>query len=378
MALGIYIHVPFCLGKCSYCDFVSYLWEPDKVRAYLEAIIKEVKMRGKKIPGSYKQVESLYIGGGTPTCLKKEEISFVIKKCLFYFDLLPGAEISLEANPGTIGRQKLEFLNRAGVNRLSIGAQVCQGRLLKLLGRKHSFSDVQDAVRSARQAGFKNISIDLIFGIPGQTLGEWIESLQRVIELLPEHISAYGLHLSEGVPLDERIKNGELDALEEETGLKMYEKTIDVLAAAGFEHYEISNFALPGRQCRHNLLYWRNLPYLGLGPAAYSYLNNRRFGNEKSLEKYIQRINGGKSAEAESETLSQRIRMAETVILGLRLIKGINLNEFALRFGKRLEEVYPRQIEKFAKLKLLEYNGEIIRLTRKGLSVSNQVFVEFV
>lgn len=378
IALGIYIHVPFCLGKCSYCDFVSYRWEPDKVCAYLEALAKEVKMRSKKMSGNIKQVESLYIGGGTPTCLNGEEILFVIEKCSFYFNVLPYAEISLEANPGTISMEKLEFLYRGGVNRLSIGAQACQGRLLKLLGRKHSFADVQDAVRSARKAGYRNISIDLIFGIPGQTLGDWNESLQRVIELSPEHISAYGLHLAEDTPLYERVNNGELDVLEEETELKMYEKAIDVITAAGFEHYEISNFALPGRQCRHNLLYWRNLPYLGLGPAAYSYLNNRRFGNEKSLEKYIQMINEGKPAEAESEALPQRIRMAETVILGLRLLKGIDLNEFALRFGKRLEEVYPEQIDKFVKLKLIEHEGEIIRLTRKGLAVSNQVFVEFV
>ncbi|MFA5385250.1 MAG: radical SAM family heme chaperone HemW [Eubacteriales bacterium] len=378
IALGIYIHVPFCLGKCSYCDFVSYRWEPDKVSAYLEALAKEVKMRSKNMSGNLKQVKSLYIGGGTPTCLKEEELLFIIEKCSFYFNILPGAEISLEANPGTVGREKLEFLHKAGINRLSIGAQACQERLLRLLGRKHSFEDVRDAVCSARKAGFKNISIDLIFGIPGQTIGEWNESLQRVIELSPEHISAYGLHLAAGTPLCDCVGRGELEVLEEETELKMYEKAIEVLTAAGFEHYEISNFALPGRQCRHNLLYWRNLPYLGLGPAAYSYLNNRRFGNEKSLEEYIQRINEGKPAEAESEMLPLRIRMAETVILGLRLLKGIDLNEFALRFGKRLEEIYPQQIDKFVKLKLIEHEGEIIRLTKKGLAVSNQVFVEFV
>ncbi len=378
MALGIYIHVPFCLGKCSYCDFVSYRWVHDKVDAYLEALAKETRMRSKELSGNNRQVESLYIGGGTPTCLKREEILFVVKNCSFHFDLLPGAEISLEANPGTVSMEKLEFLYSNGINRLSIGAQACQEWLLKLLGRKHSFEDVQDAVRSARKAGFKNISIDLIFGTPGQTTGDWNESLQRVIELAPEHISAYGLHLAAGTPLNERVSKGELEVLEEEIWLEMYEEAIEVLAAAGFEHYEISNFALPGRQCRHNLLYWRNLPYLGLGPAAFSYLNNRRFGNEKSLEKYIQKINEEKPAEAESETLPQRIRMAETVILGLRLLKGIDLNEFALRFGKRLEEVYPGQIDKFVRLKLIEYDGKNVRLTRKGLAVSNQVFVEFI
>ncbi|HAG09986.1 MAG TPA: coproporphyrinogen III oxidase [Desulfotomaculum sp.] len=378
MALGMYIHVPFCLAKCSYCDFVSCRWEQDKVSAYLKALAKEAGMRSKELSGGNKQVESLYIGGGTPTCLKGEEILFVIEKCSFHFDLLPGAEITLEANPGTISMEKLEFFYRNGVNRLSIGAQACQEQLLMLLGRKHSFEDVQDAVRSARKAGFKNISIDLIFGIPGQTTDDWNESLQRVIELSPEHISAYGLHLAAGTPLNERINKGKLEVLEEEIWLAMYEEAIEVLTAAGFEHYEISNFALPGRQCRHNLLYWHNLPYLGLGPAAYSYLNNRRFGNEKSLEKYIQKINEGKLAEAESEALPQSIRMAETVILGLRLLKGIDLNEFALRFGKRLEEVYPKQIDKLIRFKLIEHEGEKIRLTRRGLAVSNQVFVEFV
>jgi len=378
MSLGIYIHVPFCLGKCSYCDFVSYRWEQDKVDAYLKALAKEVKVRSKKISGNQKQVESLYIGGGTPTCLKEEEILFIIEKCLFYFNLLPDAEISLEANPGTVSREKLEFLHGAGINRLSIGAQACQERLLKLLGRKHTFEDVRNTVRSAKKAGFRNIGIDLIFGIPGQTIFDWNESLHRIIELSPEHISVYGLHLAAGTALYEMVNRGELNDLEEEIWLEMYEKADGVLTDAAFEHYEISNFALPGRQCRHNLLYWRNLPYLGLGPAAYSYLNNRRFGNEKSLEKYIKRINEGKSAEAESESLPLRIRMAETVILGLRLLKGIDLNEFALRFGKRLEEVYPQQIDKFVKLKLIEHDGKIIRLTRKGLAVSNQVFVEFV
>jgi len=378
MSIGLYIHVPFCLKKCSYCDFVSYVYEPALAREYRTALIKEMELYSKRLPAGDKEVETLFIGGGTPTCLSTDDLVAILESCHYHFHLLPGAEISMEANPGTVDVEKLLAAHRAGVNRLSLGVQTCQERLLQLLGRIHSFSDAVEAVQAARQAGFINFSMDLIFGIPGQEPEEWCYCLKQAIGFAPTHVSAYGLQLEEGTLLSQEVLAGKIQPCSEEVELKMYEQAIKMLETAGFKHYEISNFALPGYQCRHNLRYWHNLPYLGLGPAAHSYLDHRRFSNEISPDKYVRRIMAGELAVVEAEELPLRTGMAETMILGLRLLEGLDLNAFAARFGRRAEEVFAGQIRKLLDLGLVEFGEGVLRLTRKGLPVANQVFVEFV
>jgi oxygen-independent coproporphyrinogen-3 oxidase len=378
MSIGLYIHVPFCLKKCSYCDFVSYVYEPALAREYRTALIKEMELYSKRLPAGDKEVETLFIGGGTPTCLSTDDLVTILESCHYHFHLLPGAEISMEANTGTVDVEKLLAAHRAGVNRLSLGVQACQKRLLKLLGRIHSFSDAVEAVQAARQAGFINFSMDLIFGIPGQEPEEWRYCLEQVTVLAPTHISTYGLQLEEDTPLWQEMQAGKIEPCSEEVELKMYEQAMEMLKTAGFEHYEISNFALPGYQCRHNLRYWHNLPYLGLGPAAYSYLDHKRFNNEVSPGKYVHRIMTGELAVVEPEELPLCTSMAETMILGLRLLEGLDLNAFAARFGRQVEEVFAGQIRRLLELGLVEFGEGVLRLTHKGLPVANRVFVEFV
>lgn len=378
MSIGLYIHIPFCLKKCSYCDFVSYLYDPVLASEYCAALVREMELYSKRLPAGDRKVETLFIGGGTPTCLSTGDLVTILESCHYYFHLLPGIEISMEANPGTVDVEKLHSVHRAGVNRLSLGIQACQERLLQLLGRIHSFSEAVEAVQAAREAGFTNLNLDLIFGIPGQEIEEWHYCLEQIIGLAPTHVSTYGLQLEEDTLLLQEVQAGKLEPCSEEVELKMYEEAIEMLGNAGFEHYEISNFALPGYQCRHNLRYWYNLPYLGLGTAAHSYMGHRRFSNEISPGKYVHRIITGELAVAEAEDLPLFTSMAETMILGLRLLEGLDLNAFADRFGMRAEEVFAGQISRLLDLGLVEFGEGILRLTRKALPVANRVFVEFV
>lgn len=378
MSIGLYIHVPFCLKKCNYCDFISYIYNPVRARQYRNAVIKEMELYSRQLPSGDRQAATLYIGGGTPTCLPVEHLVEIIEACRTYFNLLPGSEVSLEANPGTLDTRKISALYRAGVNRLSLGVQASQEELLLLLGRIHSFPQAVEAVEVAREAGLANISLDLIFGLPGQRPEQWESCLEQVLELAPTHISTYGLQLEENTPLAQEVRSGKIKSCSEEAELQMYRQAIKRLTAAGYDHYEISNFALPGYQCKHNLRYWRNLTYLGLGPAAHSCLNNRRFSNEIGLDKYYQRIMSGESAVAETEEITPRTGMSETMFLGLRLMKGVDSNVFASRFGQRMEEVFAREIERLLKLDLIEFNEGFLRLSRRGLPLANQVFLEFV
>ncbi len=378
MPLGLYVHVPFCLQKCNYCDFVSYPYVQSDVRDYLAALGREIELASGRLPPEEKEVETIYFGGGTPTCLSAEELAFILKSCRHYFCVLPGAEISIEANPGTVDREKLAALRQAGVNRLSIGVQACQQRLLDLLGRVHTYEQVKDAARTAREAGFQNVGVDLLFGLPEQTEKDWVECLAQVLILYPEHVSTYSLQLEENTPLWRDVQAGKRKPGDEETELAMFERAIAILTARGYVHYEISNFSAPGCQCRHNLRYWHNLPYLGFGPAAHSFYADCRYSNEISLKKYVRRLGAGELPVAEREKLTRETMMAETVFLGLRLIQGLDLNVFAGRFGQTVEEVFPEQLSRLLRLNLIEINGRFLRLTRQGLPVANQVFAEFV
>lgn len=378
MAIGLYIHIPFCVKKCLYCDFISYPFSHGTAEAYLNALFREIRLYGTNLSDEERIVNSLFIGGGTPTCLPTVGLKDILEEVKSFFYLLPECEVTVEANPGTVDPGGLRELSGAGVNRLSLGVQSFQDSLLDVLGRIHSAGEAVAAVRAAREAGFENLNLDLIFGIPGQSTGDWLETLGRAVELAPEHIAVYGLQLEEGTPLEQAVARGELKACPEELELSMYRTAIDFLTACGYVHYEISNFARPGRESVHNLGYWLYRPYLGFGPAAHSFLKGERFSNDPSVERYFEKLSRGEYPVQAREVLSVETEMSETMFLGLRLLKGVNLNLFHQRFGRQVEEVYRNEIARLTEAGLVEISGGFLRLTVKGLPVANRVFREFV
>lgn len=398
MNTSLYIHIPFCLNKCLYCDFVSYPYNPGDVPGYLDALGAEIKQKARLAHhslaehslvkdfakgdgtdgGETLRLESIYIGGGTPTCLGGESLAGIIRLAGEHFFLQPGAEITVEANPGTINTRKLELLLGDGVNRLSIGLQSCDDDKLKILGRVHNFKEGREAFFRAREAGFQNISIDLMYGIPGQTPGQWRQCLERVLELAPEHISAYGLTLEEGTPLLRMVEDGQLNPCPEDDEAEMFEAAMGLLGEAGYGHYEISNFALPGRECRHNLRYWHNLSYLGAGAAAVSYIGGRRLANEANLLQYTKKVLGGESPVSQVEEADRATTMAETIFLALRLNKGLNPVNFMHRFGQDINDIYKDTLSGLRAKGLLEYRGGNICLTARGLMLGNTVFAAFM
>jgi oxygen-independent coproporphyrinogen-3 oxidase len=345
---------------------------------YLKALAVEIRMYGLALSDTEKTVSSLFIGGGTPSCLPVAGMKAIIEELSSSFILLPECEITVEVNPFTVDDASLSGLLEAGVNRLSIGIQALQDRLLEVLGRIHKAEQALAAVRLARKAGFRNLNLDFIFGIPGQTCANWLATLAGALSLAPEHIAIYGLQIEEGAPLERAVARGQLAPCPEELELSMYRSAIDSLTGHGYEHYEISNFARPDCQCSHNLVYWLNRPYLGLGPAAHSFLRGERFSNETSIERYSEKLCREEYPLETREKISLDTEMAETMFLGLRLIKGIDLNMFYRRFGRRAEDIYRKEIAGLLKDRLVEFAGERLRLTGKGLPLANRVFREFV
>ena len=378
MAIGLYIHVPFCVKKCLYCDFTSYPYNPSDAQAYLKAIRREMHLYRQLLTGDERELSSLFIGGGTPTCLAVGELKDMLEEVRRVFKLLPGSEITVETNPGAIDWDGFSELFGAGVNRLSIGVQSFQDDLLKVLGRIHDAGAAAEAVQLARAAGFKNINLDFIFGIPGQTAGDWLDPLRRGVDLFPEHIAVYGLQLEEGTPLEQAVARGKRRACPEDLELSMYRTAISLLTGCGYEHYEISNFARPGGRSSHNLKYWLNHPYLGLGAGAHSSFRGERFSNETSLERYLEKAFRGEYPVKDRELISVQTAMSESMFLGLRLIQGVNLDLFYRRFGRRVENVYGKQIARLAEQGLIEVGGGHLRLSERGLPVANRVFQEFV
>lgn len=378
MAIGLYIHVPFCVKKCAYCDFVSYPYDAGLAASYVSALDTEMALHARNMTSEHRQVKSIYLGGGTPTTLGGEQLAAILDGCRRHFMVAENAEITVECNPGTVDLAKLEQVRRAGVNRLSIGVQAYQEKLLSRLGRIHRWSEVIEAARNCRQAGFDNMSVDLIFGIPGQTMEDWRESLHRVMELSPQHVSAYNLKIEPDTPLHRDVTSGYLVPCDEELELEMYWYTVDFLTGSGLSHYEISNFALPGREARHNLIYWHNEEYLGLGPAAHSMLSGHRFSNIKSVESYISRLKKRESVIHELHCQTEDEQVSETVFLGLRLIHGLDLEAFAHKHGRPIFEIFGDQLKRLQKLGLIEIDDDRIRLTEKGLPLANEVFAEFV
>lgn len=383
MPISFYVHIPFCRRKCYYCDFNSYAGLEHLFKPYVEALLREISYLA--CLSGPEAGESLYFGGGTPSLLPPELIQVVVEGLRENFGLLPGAEVTLEANPGTVDRAFLEALLDIGVNRLSLGAQSFNSDELALLGRIHSPEEIEKAFKEAREAGFGNVNLDLIYGLPAQSMDSWRITLEKALELEPEHLSLYALTLEEGVPLAQQIASGELPAPDEDLAAEMYCLAEELLEKAGYEHYEISNWAKPGFACWHNIRYWLNLPYLGFGAGAHSFWGSMRWHNVLDPKEYIRILSAPEIAgypspvAREVENITLAVEMAETVILGLRLVKeGLSFERFYHRFGVDPRELYGSRIEELVELGLLEIDRERIRLSPRGRLLGNEVFQRFV
>lgn len=378
--LGLYIHIPFCVQKCKYCDFLSAPADDAVKKRYADALCKEIAGY-KELTKEY-ELATIYFGGGTPSVLDVsliEQILDAVKKS-FLVDLAT-TEVTLEVNPGTASLEKLERYKELGINRLSIGVQSAKDNELALLGRIHSFADAKQTVLWARDAGFDNISLDLMSALPGQSFEDYKENVEAILALNPEHISSYSLIVEEGTPFYNQYAEGmpkESELPDEETDRAMYAYTKERLAQAGYHRYEISNYAKQGYESRHNSSYWIGTEYLGVGLGASSLFTNARYHNETELSTYMEEAEAGKDVRREIERLVPEEQMEEFMILGLRMMCGISRAEFQKRFGKPIETVYGSAIKKLERQGLLVLKGDVIALTDAGIDVSNQVFVEFV
>lgn len=378
--LEIYIHIPFCVKKCGYCDFLSFAAPGGRRAAYVDALTAEILAWDT---AEDREVSSVFLGGGTPSILKGEQTEAILAAVGRRFRLAPDAEITAECNPGTLDEEKLRAYRRAGINRLSIGLQSADNEELRRLGRIHTWEEFLRNFRLARQLGFSNINVDLISALPGQSPESWRETLRRVTELEPEHISAYSLIVEEGTPFYARY--GE-DAARREAGKepfflpteeeerRMYADTESILCSAGYGHYEISNYARPGYACRHNIGYWEREDYLGFGLGASSLYQEKRWRNTDDLTRYL----AGNFPKEDLQELSEREQMEETMFLGLRMLSGVSLNRFREAFGKECRAVYGPVIERQKELGLLKEENGFLALTARGLDVSNYCMAEFL
>ncbi len=370
-ALGLYIHVPFCKAKCGYCDFNSYAGREQLAEPYFSALIKEIELAAKR---SRRKIDTIYFGGGTPTLIDPEYIRRALVKIVELFEQCSNCEITAECNPGTIWLEGLKKLRNAGVNRLSIGLQSADNGCLKALGRIHSFEDFAECFRNARMAGFENISIDLMYGLPNQTMKEWLHTLRCAVEFGAEHISCYSLKIEEETPFAQR----ELRLPDDDTVADMYEAAVDFLKNKGYERYEISNFAKQGFESRHNLKYWRCDDFFGFGAGAFSCAEGRRFSNAAKIEEYIKSIETSGCARVSKEALSDFDKMSEFVFLGLRLKAGISEKEFRKRYKLNIDEIFGEQIEKYTRMGFLVREEGNIRFSDRGFFVSNTILADFV
>ncbi|MCL6471449.1 MAG: radical SAM family heme chaperone HemW [Firmicutes bacterium] len=373
---GIYIHIPFCKQKCKYCDFNSFAGLEALYGLHVRAVMLEIASKALELDDL--NTESIYIGGGTPTLLDPLHVDALLTEVYRRFTVSDDAEVTIEANPETIGKVKLAQLKQAGVNRLSIGFQSLDDGLLKLLGRKHSAAQAVRAFNNAREAGFENINIDLIFGIPGQSLANWAITLEQVVALEPDHLSCYGLMVEPQTALEREIASGKLSKPDEDLQADMFTYTIESLSESGYEHYEISNYAKPGHRSRHNLVYWNNGDYIGFGAGAHSKIGNKRFRNVSGPKEYINSVIAGTNNAFEVVDLTKDDMISETIFLGLRKIEGLDLSSFEARFGCSLQDIYGDQIAELIKDGLLERNNGSLRLTHKGILLGNEVFSRFV
>lgn len=380
MFTRLYLHIPFCLSKCPYCAFTSV--DTDAFRAeYPHLLAAEREIAATECAPS-SPLESVYFGGGTPSLLPPEAVGRLLEDIARHWGLADGAEITIEANPGTVDRVRMEHFRAAGINRISLGVQSFDDRQLAMLGRAHDAHQALQAFEAARAAGFDNIGIDLIHSLPGQTLTQWISHLRQAVSLAPDHISSYGLTIEEGTPFAERYPEDSPRLPDGELSADMYEAAADHLTAAGYRHYEIANFALPGRQSRHNSGYWRREGYLGLGAGAHSFLREPphgiRFCTTPDLEDYARAVTGGRLPRQELTRLSDHDAMAEFMFLGLRMADGISIAAFRDEFGVSPDEAFgsaPAELEQYG---LVQREDDTLRLSRRGMLLSNRVFGRFI
>ena len=370
---SLYIHIPFCISKCIYCDFNSIVIKSQIVDEYLKAIEKELQ----SATGKY-SFRTVFIGGGTPTVLNETQLGKLLSMIAKYVDVTNLKEYSIEVNPGTLSDEKTFIMKNSHVDRISIGIQSFNDRYLKLLGRIHSANEAKDVFFNLREKGFNNISIDLIYGYPAQTLNEWKKDLRECCNLGPEHISAYCLTYEQGTPIVEMTESGTLKKLREEEELKMYEFTNDFLCDKDYNHYEISNFAKQGKECQHNTVYWENREYIGIGAGAFSYVNGERYCNIKSVKEYVSSVTSKKKLICFSEKLPQKERASEILIMALRMTSGISRKEFIQRSGFDLNELFEKQLNNLTQAGLINYDDERIKLTKRGLSVADSIMMEFM
>jgi oxygen-independent coproporphyrinogen-3 oxidase len=367
-----YIHIPFCVHRCGYCNFSVITGRDDLIDPVLDAIATELSWLG-----SPREVDTLYFGGGTPTYLAPNKLKSLCETVLHWHPLAAGYEWTVEANPGDLDEHKIAVLAEQGVNRLSLGSQSFNDTKLKLLERDHTAADIERAVSLSRQAAM-DVSLDLIFGVPGESLAKWQEDLRRAIELAPDHISTYGLTFEQGTSFWNRQLHGELHAIDEGLERDMYLAAIDTLTAAGFEHYEVSNFAQPVKRSRHNETYWSGRGYFAAGPGAARYVDGVRSTNHRSTTTYVERIQRGESPIADQETLSDEDRAREHLVFALRRLEGITHANFKRRTGFHLDELAGPTIAKFVGLGMLFDDGNRVRLTRDGLLVSDSIWPELL
>lgn len=372
--LGIYIHIPFCVRKCFYCDFVSYAKKESVQKKYIEALQKEI-LNWKKSNKDVK-IKTIYIGGGTPSCIDSKFITEILN----LINIKNAEEITIEVNPGTVNKEKLYDYKNAGINRLSIGLQSTNNELLKKIGRIHNYEQFLETYKMAREVGFNNINVDLMIGLPGQTMDDLKTSLEDIINLNPEHISVYSLILEDETPLKKMIENNILKLPEDDLERQMYWYTKDFLKINGYNHYEISNFAKQGFYSKHNLDCWEQKEYIGFGISAHSYIDRKRFGNISNLDNYIKNcIEGGfdKNRIIEEEQ-DKKDEMKEYMILGLRKINGISIQKFENKFNENPIVLFKKELNKLFNEGLIIIDGDIIRLSNKGLDFANIVWEEFI
>lgn len=380
--LELYIHIPFCVRKCVYCDFISGPQDEETIEKYVSSLLDEIRAHtlNKKLASEY-NVATVFLGGGTPSILNISQIKRIFEVIKNTFAVIEDAEITIEANPGTVTREKLETYRACGINRISFGLQSTNNEELKLLGRIHTYEEFLESFCLARECGFDNINVDLISAIPKQTLASWEETLQNVIKLNPEHISAYSLIVEDGTPFAKVYGEGcpgEKDLPDEEEERRIYYRTEELLKEAGYHRYEISNYAKEGKECKHNLGYWERKEYLGIGIGAASLIDNTRYSNTPDLAKYIRDAKQLNKIQLDFQELSTKEQMEEFVFLGLRKMEGISEREFTENFSMNIEECYGHQIEKLLKEGLLQKRDGRIMLTRRGIDISNYAFAEFL
>lgn len=375
--LGLYIHVPFCAQKCNYCDFNSYkIEEKNQKTDYLISIRKEMELYKEEFKS--KEFTSVFLGGGTPSILTPEELTTLMENIYSNFNIGKDAEITMECNPGTLDKVKLKAIKSLGINRLSMGLQVTQDHHLKYIGRIHTYEQFEKNYKDAIEVGINNINVDLMYSLPNQSFDEWKETLNKIINLNPSHISAYSLILEEGTKFYDMYLNKEFELNDEEVDINIYNYTIDTLCKNGYHQYEISNYAKEGYECKHNIVYWKCDNYLGLGPGASGYINNYRYSNICDIKGYNKCLEYDKRPIEEKNILSKKDEMEEFIFMGLRMNKGINLDEFYKRFNIDFKHRYNDILDKLKNLNLIiEQNNNII-LTQRGREISNTVFVEFI